>query len=102
MPYTDAFTTSFSLIARMVARKVLSNWLYWVVIDAFNIFLIGIAGWSQQLGFMVFTRYWPLWAILVGGKNGWPAAYRLHRRAGEFRKNYLPADRQAFQRTNGA
>lgn len=40
MPYTDAFTTSFSLVATfMVTRKVLSNWLYWVIIDAFNIFL---------------------------------------------------------------
>ena len=33
-PYLDAFTTVFSLIATfLTAKKVLSNWLYWVVID---------------------------------------------------------------------
>jgi nicotinamide mononucleotide transporter len=46
MPYLDAFTTSFSLIATyMVTRKVLSNWIYWVVIDLFNIFLY----WNRRL-----------------------------------------------------
>lgn len=40
MPYLDAFTTSFSLIATfMVTRKILSNWIYWIVIDALNIYL---------------------------------------------------------------
>jgi len=34
-PYLDAFTTVFSLLATfMVAKKVLENWLYWIVIDA--------------------------------------------------------------------
>ena len=46
MPYLDAFTTSFSLIATfMVTRKILSNWVYWIVIDAFNIYLY----WSREL-----------------------------------------------------
>lgn len=39
-PYTDAFTTVFSLTATfLVARKVLSNWLYWIIIDAVSIYL---------------------------------------------------------------
>ncbi|MFU8817847.1 MAG: nicotinamide riboside transporter PnuC [Pseudomonadales bacterium] len=39
-PYLDAFTTCGALVATvMVARKVLENWLYWVVIDAAAIFL---------------------------------------------------------------
>ena len=51
MPHTDAFTTSFSLIATyMVTRKVLSNWLYWVVIDAFNIFLYWHRGLEPTAG----------------------------------------------------
>lgn len=39
-PYMDAFTTIFSLIATfMVARKVLENWIYWIIIDAISIIL---------------------------------------------------------------
>ena len=39
-PYVDAFTTWASVITTwMVARKVLENWLYWVVIDSVSIFL---------------------------------------------------------------
>ncbi len=35
LPFADAFTTSFSIIATfMVARKILGNWVYWMVIDA--------------------------------------------------------------------
>lgn len=34
-PYVDSFTTWGSVIATwMVARKMLENWLYWVVLDA--------------------------------------------------------------------
>ncbi|MFT5764161.1 MAG: nicotinamide mononucleotide transporter [Saprospiraceae bacterium] len=34
IPVLDAFTTIFSFIATyMVTRKVLENWLYWIVID---------------------------------------------------------------------
>ena len=40
LPYIDAFTTSFSIIATyMVARKILENWLYWIVIDTVCIFV---------------------------------------------------------------
>lgn len=40
LPYTDAFTTVFSLYATwMVAQKVLENWLYWIVIDLVSFFL---------------------------------------------------------------
>ncbi len=35
LPYVDALTTSFSIIATfLVARKWLENWLYWIIIDA--------------------------------------------------------------------
>ena len=40
MPYIDSFTTWGSIITTfMVARKVVENWLYWIVIDAISIFL---------------------------------------------------------------
>jgi nicotinamide mononucleotide transporter len=39
-PYTDAFTTVFSLAATfMVTQKVLENWIYWIVIDAVSVYL---------------------------------------------------------------
>jgi nicotinamide mononucleotide transporter len=44
-PYLDAFTTIFSLMATfMVAKKVLENWIYWIIIDAFSIYLFGSRG----------------------------------------------------------
>ncbi|MGQ0828616.1 MAG: nicotinamide riboside transporter PnuC [Bacteroidota bacterium] len=40
MPYLDAFITAFSLVATwMTAKKILENWLYWIVIDALAVFL---------------------------------------------------------------
>ena len=40
MPIIDSFTTIFSAIATyMVAKKVLGNWLYWIVIDIVSIYL---------------------------------------------------------------
>jgi len=40
MPYLDSFTTWASVITTlMVARKIVENWLYWIVIDAAAIVL---------------------------------------------------------------
>jgi nicotinamide mononucleotide transporter len=40
LPYVDAFTTAFSIIATyMVAQKIIENWLYWIVIDLVSIFM---------------------------------------------------------------
>lgn len=40
LPYIDAATTVFSLIATyMVTQKILENWLYWIVIDVVCIFV---------------------------------------------------------------
>ncbi|MGC9344802.1 MAG: nicotinamide riboside transporter PnuC, partial [Bacteroidales bacterium] len=34
LPYWDAFTTSASVVATwMLARKLIENWLFWIVID---------------------------------------------------------------------
>ncbi len=39
-PYVDSFTTVASVVTTfMVARKVLENWLYWIVIDVISIWL---------------------------------------------------------------
>ncbi|MFT4926639.1 MAG: nicotinamide mononucleotide transporter [Phenylobacterium sp.] len=38
--YLDSITTCFSVVATwLIARKVLENWLWWVVIDAVSIYL---------------------------------------------------------------
>ena len=40
LPYIDSFTTWASILTTvMVARKVVENWLYWIVIDSVSIFL---------------------------------------------------------------
>ncbi len=40
LPFLDSFTTWGSVLTTwMVARKILENWLYWVVIDAVSIYL---------------------------------------------------------------
>jgi nicotinamide mononucleotide transporter len=40
MPIVDSFTTVFSVFATyMVAKKILGNWLYWIVIDAVSVYL---------------------------------------------------------------
>jgi nicotinamide mononucleotide transporter len=40
LPYLDSFTTWGSILTTwMVARKVLENWLYWLVIDSISIYL---------------------------------------------------------------
>jgi len=40
LPYLDSFTTWSAVITTwMVARKVLENWLYWIVINSISIYL---------------------------------------------------------------
>ncbi|MCH2213827.1 MAG: nicotinamide riboside transporter PnuC [Flavobacteriales bacterium] len=40
MPLLDSFTTVFSFIATwMVAKKILENWIYWIVLNFLTIFL---------------------------------------------------------------
>lgn len=40
LPYLDSFTTWSSIVTTyMVAKKILENWLYWLVIDSVSIYL---------------------------------------------------------------
>ncbi|RBP53691.1 nicotinamide riboside transporter PnuC [Arenicella xantha] len=46
LPYVDSFTTWAAVITTwMVTRKILQNWLYWVVIDAVSVWLF----WQKEL-----------------------------------------------------
>jgi nicotinamide mononucleotide transporter len=39
-PYLDAFVTVSSIVTTyMVARKILENWIYWLVVDSFSMYL---------------------------------------------------------------
>jgi len=54
LPYIDSFTTWGSVITTfMVARKIVENWLYWIVIDAVSIFLYIDRGLYQTAGLFV-------------------------------------------------
>ncbi len=57
IPYWDAFTTVFSFIATfMMAKKILENWLFWIVIDVTCIFIYAFKGLnSTVLLFIVYT-----------------------------------------------
>ena len=45
MPYLDAFITAFSLIATwMTTKKMIENWLYWIIVDALGIVLFANRG----------------------------------------------------------
>jgi nicotinamide mononucleotide transporter len=72
LPYLDSFTTWASVITTlMVARKIIENWLYWVVIDFASIFLYLDRGLDQTAGLFV------LYIILaVAGYILWTKKYR--------------------------
>ncbi|MBD3754470.1 MAG: nicotinamide mononucleotide transporter [Gammaproteobacteria bacterium] len=59
LPYLDAFVTVFSVITTvLMARKILENWLYWLVIDSAAIALY------WQTGFYVTIIMFSLYLIL--------------------------------------
>jgi nicotinamide mononucleotide transporter len=70
VPYVDALVAWVSVLATwMVARKVLENWLYWIVIDA----VAAVLYWSQ--GFHATAVLFVLYvAIAVRGYFAWRAA----------------------------
>ncbi|HEY7774972.1 MAG TPA: nicotinamide riboside transporter PnuC, partial [Kineobactrum sp.] len=72
LPYLDSFTTWGSILTTwMVARKVLENWLYWLVIDAAAIYLYLERGLMLTAGlFMVYL------VIVVFGYLQWQKHYR--------------------------
>jgi nicotinamide mononucleotide transporter len=71
-PYIDASTTIFSLAATfMVTKKVLENWIYWIIIDAISVYLY----FSRDLHltavlFLVFT------ILAIAGYMSWNRTYK--------------------------
>jgi nicotinamide mononucleotide transporter len=73
LPYLDSFTTWGSILTTwMVARKVLENWLYWLVIDSVSIYLyLDRELYLTALLFMVYL------VIVVFGYRQWLQHYRM-------------------------
>ncbi len=67
LPYVDSFTTwSAVLTTWMVAKKILQNWLYWIVIDTVSVWLF----WQRELYlyallFVIYT------VIAIYGYSNW-------------------------------
>lgn len=72
-PFVDSFTTVFSLTATfMVTKKVLNNWIYWIVIDIVAIFLY------MSRGFYMTSVLYLLFTILaIFGWLQWRKQYKL-------------------------
>lgn len=72
-PYLDAFTTIFSLMATfMVAKKVLENWIYWIIIDAFSVYLFASRGlYMTSVLFILYTL------IAMFGYFSWKKQFNL-------------------------
>jgi nicotinamide mononucleotide transporter len=59
-PYLDAFLTVSAVVTTyMVARKLLENWLYWIVIDGLWIYIY------WQRGLYLFVGLFALYLVLV-------------------------------------
>ncbi len=72
LPYLDSFTTWGSLVTTwMVARKVLENWLYWLVIDSVSIYLY--IDRELYLTALLFAAYV---VIVIIGYVKWSQRYR--------------------------
>jgi nicotinamide mononucleotide transporter len=77
-PYLDAFVTVASMVTTyMVARKILENWLYWLVIDSLSLYLYV----AREL--YLYAGLFALYLVLV--VIGW---YRWHR---DWRAQTAPA-----------
>ena len=72
LPFLDSFTTWGSVLTTwMVARKILENWLYWLLIDSVSIYLyLDRALYLTALLFLVYI------VIAVFGYQQWRQHYR--------------------------
>jgi nicotinamide mononucleotide transporter len=70
-PYLDSFTTWGAVITTiMVARKVMENWIYWLVIDAVGLFLF------IERGLYPTAMLWAIYLVLVVfGWFSWKKSY---------------------------
>lgn len=72
LPYLDSFTTWAAVITTwMVTRKILENWLYWVVINIASIYLY------IDRGFLLYAVLFGLYVIIaIFGHRQWLYRYK--------------------------
>ena len=71
-PFTDAFTTVFSLTATfMVTKRVLENWIYWIIIDGVSIFL-----YSSRALYLTSVLFFIFTLIAVFGYIKWKREFK--------------------------
>ncbi|WP_127470308.1 nicotinamide riboside transporter PnuC [Thiomicrorhabdus aquaedulcis] len=74
LPYLDATVTVFSVMNTvLMARKVLENWLYWIIIDSAAIALYWQTGYYVTI--VMFSVYL---ALAVYGYLHWKNLYKKH------------------------
>lgn len=71
-PYVDAFTTCYSLSATfMVTRKIMGNWIYWIVIDLVSMYL-----YAQQDYYLTAVQYGIFTLLAIYGFMAWKKEYK--------------------------
>lgn len=79
LPYLDSFTTIAALVTTyMVAKKILENWLYWLVIDSVSIYLYI----SREL-FLFAALFAGYLVLIVIGYRTWQRQWRAERSGDE-------------------
>jgi nicotinamide mononucleotide transporter len=73
-PYTDSFTAIFSLVATfMVTKRVLENWIYWIIIDSVSVYLFA----SREL-YMTSVLFLLYTGIAIFGYFKWKKQFNQH------------------------
>jgi nicotinamide mononucleotide transporter len=72
LPYVDSFTTWAAVITTwMVAKKILENWLYWIVIDAVSVWLY------YERGLLLYAVLFVAYTMIAWlGFNQWRNSYQ--------------------------
>lgn len=78
LPFPDAATTCFSLIAQiLIARKYIENWLVWIGVDVASIGIYAAKGLYVTAGLYAVFLAMAVWGLLE-----WTRAYRTQMKAG--------------------
>ena len=72
-PYWDSFTTCFAFFATfLVTRKVLENWIYWVILDVIWAVIYFHKGYQATTGLMIFYTIFAIYGFI-----NWYRSWRL-------------------------
>lgn len=77
-PYLDAFTTVFAIVATyMVAKKIIENWVYWVVVDSVAAYVYATKPLYEGKPLYLTALLFALYTVLaITGFFSWLKIYR--------------------------